>query len=445
MTFASGPVPPIGGHSLFLFLFQLAMLLLLALLMGRLAARVSLPPVVGELLTGIVLGPSLLGAVAPGWFAWLFPQQPEQFHLLDAFGQVGVLLLVGMTGLSLDLGLVRKRGGTAAKVSLPGLVIPLGLGVGAGFLVPGDLLADGSDRAVFAVFLGIAMCVSAIPVIAKTLMDLRLLHRNVGQLILISGTVDDLFGWLGLSIVTAMATTGVQAGGIARSVGFLALFLVAAYVLGRPLVRAAVRATTRSAESGPAVSAAVVIVLLVSAASHLMGLEAVFGALVAGVLIRHAGHGVLERLAPLRTLVMTVLAPAFFAMAGLRVDLSALTRPDVLLAAAVLLLIAVAGKFAGAFLGAWASGLNRWEALAIGAGMNARGVVEVVVAMVGLRLGVLSTEMYTVVVLIAIVTSLMSPPVLRLAAARIEVTAGERLRLSEYETPSRQQPAVDHA
>jgi Kef-type K+ transport system membrane component KefB len=445
MNLASGPVAPIGGHSLFLFLLQVALLLLLALLMGRLAARVSLPPIVGELLTGIVLGPSLLGNVAPGWFAWLFPQQTEQFHLLDAFGQIGVLLLVGMTGLSLDLKLIRKRGSTAAKVSLPGLIIPLGLGVGAGFLVPQSLLAEGSQREVFAVFLGIAMCVSAIPVIAKTLIDLKLLHRNVGQLILISGTVDDIFGWLGLSIVTAMATTGVQAGGIARSVGFLALFVAAAFVIGRPLVRAAVRVTAKSAESGPSISAAVVIVLLMSAAGHLLGLEAVFGALVAGMLLRNAGHGVLERLAPLRTLVMTVLAPVFFAMAGLRMDLSALTQPTVLLAAVVLLLIAVAGKFAGAFLGAWASGLNRWEALAIGAGMNARGVVEVVVAMVGLRLGVLSTEMYTIVVLIAIVTSLMSPPILRKAAARIEVTAGERLRLSEYESPSRQQPAVDQA
>lgn len=445
MAFASGPVPPIGGHSLFLFLLQVALLLLLALLMGRLAARVSLPPIVGELLTGIVLGPSLLGNVAPDWFVWLFPPRTEQFHLLDAFGQIGVLLLVGMTGLSLDLKLIRKRGSTAAKVSLPGLVIPLALGVAAGFLVPPALLAENSHRTVFAVFLGIAMCVSAIPVIAKTLIDLKLLHRNVGQLILISGTVDDIFGWLGLSIVTAMATTGVQAGGIARSVGFLALFLVVAFVIGRPLVRAAVRVTAKSAESGPTISVAVVIVLLTSAGSHLLGLEAVFGALVAGMLIRNAGHGVVERLTPLRTLVMTVLAPVFFAMAGLRMDLSALAQPTVLLAAVVLLLIAIVGKFAGAFLGAWASGLNRWEALAIGAGMNARGVVEVVVAMVGLRLGVLSTEMYTIVVLIAIVTSLMSPPILRMAAARIEVTAGERLRLSEYESPSRQQPAVDHA
>ncbi|HUQ57184.1 cation:proton antiporter [Lentzea sp.] len=434
------PVPPFGGHSLFLFLVQVAVLLVLALLMGRLAMRAGMPAIVGELLTGILLGPSLLGWVAPGWAEWLFPHQVEQFHVLDAFGQIGVLLLVGVTGVSLDLALVRKRRGTAVRISLPGLVIPLGLGIGAGFLVPQALLAGGGDeRLVFALFLGVAMCVSAIPVIAKTLIDLKLLHRNVGQLILISGTVDDVIGWLGLSVVTAMATTGVHAGTIARSTGFLVLFLVASYVIGRPLVRFVMNRVG----DGATIGAAVVVVLAMSALSHLLGLEAVLGALIGGMLIRNAGGDVLEKLLPLRTVVMTFLAPVFFAMAGLRMDLTALVQPSVLVAAVVLLLIAVAGKFAGAFLGAWLSGLNRWEALGIGAGMNARGVVEVVVAMVGLRLGVLSTEMYTIVVLIAIVTSLMSPPILRAAASRIEVTASERLRLREYEPPSRQPQAAD--
>ncbi|MEU5846412.1 cation:proton antiporter [Saccharopolyspora shandongensis] len=442
---AVAPVTPVGGHSLLLFLLQIGLLLLVAVLLGRLAALVSLPPIVGELLTGIVLGPTLLGAVAPDWFAWLFPQETEQFHLLDAFGQVGVILLVGITGLQLDLGLIRKRGATAVRISLAGFIIPLGLGIGAGLLLPNAMLVPGAQRAVFATFLGIAMCVSAIPVIAKTLMDLKLLHRNVGQLVLISGTVDDVVGWLGLSVVTAMATTGLQMGGLARSIGALVLFVLAALVLGRPLVRAAMRATTRTPEPSTTIGAAVVLVVLVSTATHALGLEAVFGALVAGMLIRTAGKEVLTRLAPLRAFVMAVLAPVFFATAGLRMDLTALVDPAVLGTAAVLLLIAVAGKFAGAYLGAWTSGLDRWEALAIGAGMNARGVVQLIVAMVGLRLGVLTTEMFTIIVLIAIVTSAMGPPILRMASARIEVTAGERLRLTEYEATlhSDVRPAVE--
>lgn len=437
MVIASGPVPPLGGHPLAVFLVQVALLLLAATLLGRLAARCSLPPIVGELLTGVLLGPSLLGNTLPRVSEWLFPKVLEQTHLLDAVGQFGLLLLIGVTGLHMDTGLIRKRAATAVRVSLPGFVIPLGLGIAAGCLLPASLLVEGSDRTVFATFLGIAMCVSAIPVIAKTLMDLGLMHRNVGQLILISGTVDDMLGWLGLSVVTAMATSGLHAGTMARLAGLLllfVLFLAGAALIGRPLVHRAMRATVRSAEPGVTLGLAVAFLIAFSATTHVLGFEAVLGALVAGVLIRGAGKDVLTRLAPLRTFVVAVLAPVFFATAGLRMDLTALADPAVLVTALVLLLIAIAGKFAGAFIGAWLSGLGRWEAIALGAGMNARGVVEVIVAMVGLRLGVLSTAMYTVIVLIAVVTSLMGPPILRRAVRRIESTADEELRKAEFQS-----------
>ncbi|MFJ7197789.1 MULTISPECIES: cation:proton antiporter [unclassified Streptomyces] len=431
MVIAIDPVPPLGGHPLAMLLVQVALLLLVATLLGRLAARCSLPAIVGELLTGIVLGPSLLGHTLPQVSEWLFPEVPTQAHLLDAVGQLGVLLLVGITGLHMDTGLIRKRATTAVRVSLPGFVIPLGLGITAGSLLPASLLAEGSDRKVFALFIGIAMCVSAIPVIAKTLMDLGMLHRNVGQLILISGTVDDVLGWFGLSVVTAMATSGLNAGSLVRSAGLLLLFFAGAALIGRPLVHRAMRKTARSDDPGVTLGVAVTLIIAFSAATHAIGFEGVFGALVAGILIRGAGKDVLTRLAPLRTFVVAVLAPLFFATAGLRMDLTALADPAVLLTAVILLVIAIVGKFVGAFIGAWSSGLNRWEAIALGAGMNARGVVEVIVAMVGLRLGVLSTAMYTVIVLIAVVTSLMGPPILRRAVDRIELTADEELRRSD--------------
>ncbi|MBQ0984620.1 cation:proton antiporter [Streptomyces sp. F63] len=292
---------------------------------------------------------------------------------------------------------------------------------------------EGSDRTVFASFLGIAMCVSAIPVIAKTLMDLGLPHRTVGQLVLISGPVDDMLGWFGLSVVTAMATSGLQAGTMSRPAGPLlfVLFLAGAALIGRPLVHRAMRATVRPAEPGVPLGVAVTFLVAFSATTHAFGFETVLGALVAGVLIRGAGERVLTRLAPLRTFVVAVLAPVFSATAGLRMDLTALADPAVLVTALVLLLVAVAGKVVGAFIGAWLSGLGRWEAIALGAGMNARGVVEVIVAMAGLRLAVLSTAMYTVLVLIAVVTSLMGLPILRRAVRRTESTADEERRKAE--------------
>ncbi|MBB2914526.1 Kef-type K+ transport system membrane component KefB [Streptosporangium becharense] len=437
------PVAPIAAHELLIFLLQIGLLLLLALTLGQLARRFGMPAVVGELFVGVVLGPSFLAHVAPDVSAWLFPQDGAQFHLLDAVGQIGVILLVGITGIHMDMGLVRRRGATAAGVSLGGLIVPLAFGIGAGFLLPASLVPDGTETLVFALFLGVAMCVSAIPVIAKTLMDMGLLHRNVGQLTLTAGMIDDAFGWLMLSVVSAMATTGLRAGNVALSVAYLAAVLVFAFVVGRPLVRHAFRLVSRGTDPGPSVATAAVLILLASAGTHAVGLEAVFGAFICGVLIGNTKGVDPARLAPLRSVVLYVFAPIFFATAGLRMDMTSLADPMVLLAGLAVLAVAIIGKFVGAYAGARASRLNRWEALALGAGLNARGVIEVVVAMVGLRLGILSVEVYTIVILVAIVTSLMAPPILRWAMARVEQTAEEELRESEQLSWATGQPQTD--
>ncbi|WP_367221044.1 cation:proton antiporter [Streptomyces sp. 16-176A] len=417
MQRAVAPVAPLPADSVTSFLLQAGALLATAVVLGGLARRVGLPAIVGELSAGVLLGPSVLGALG----IWDGPST-EQLHLLDAAGLLGVLLLVGCSGTELDLRMVRKRGATAARVSIGGLLIPLALGVAAGCVVPLSLLSPGEDRTVVALFLGVAMCVSAIPVIAKTLLDMNLLHRNVGQLTLTAAVIDDVFGWMMLSVVSAMATTGLRTGTVVGSaLTIAAVVLFAAFVL-RPLARAVFR-------RGPVLGPAVVIILLGSAGTQALKLEAVFGAFVCGVVIA----SVLPRpeaLAPLRTVVLTVLAPLFFAQAGLRMDLTALADPEAAAFAATILLLAVAGKFAGAGIGALASGLTRWEALACAAGMNARGVIEVIVAMAGLRLGVLNSSAYTSIVLVAVVTSLMAPPLLRMAMNRIEHTAEEQLRLN---------------
>src|SRR6266511_226084 len=346
----AAPVAPLATKPLLVFLLALVVLLLLARLLGSLAERLGLPAIVGELMTGVVLGPSLLGHLAPGVSGWMLPAKPDQMHLIDAVGQLGVLLLVGITGTHLDVGLLRRQAFTATAVSVCGLVVPLSLGVAMGLLVPASLTSNGrSGHWVFAVFLGVAMCVSAIPVIAKTLSDMRLLHRNVGQLTLAAGMIDDAVGWLLLSVVSAAATVGVSAGRVGLTLAYLVGFV------------------------------------------------------------------------------------AVLATAGLRMDLTALARPAVAVTAVAVLAVAIAGKFVGAYTGARLSRLSPWEGLALGAGMNARGVIEVIVALIGLRLGVLNTATYTIVVLVAIVTSLMAPPLLRLAMARVASNEDERLRKIDHD------------
>jgi Kef-type K+ transport system membrane component KefB len=432
--FSSAPltVAPLGAHELLVFLLQVALLLGLALALGRLASRYGLPAVVGELLVGVLLGPSVLLRLAPGLSHRLFPGSPEQMHLLDTVAQLGVLLLVGVTGMHLDLDLVRRHGRTAALVSGGGLVVPLGLGIGAAFLLPGALVPDGTDRGVFALFLGVAMCVSAIPVIAKTLMEMRLLHRNIGQLTLTAGVIDDVFGWFMLSVVSSVAVAGMSGAPVLKALASVALVALVVLTVGRLLVRHIFRLVRRSSEPGVTTAAAVAVILLAAAATHALRLEPVLGAFLGGVLIGREGKAEPAELAPLRMIALSVLAPVFFATAGLRMDLGALAEPSVALAGLAMLGVAIAGKFLGAWAGASLSGLNRWEALALGAGLNTRGVIEIVVGMVGLRLGILSVAVYTIVVLVAVVTSVMAPPILRRAISRVERTAEEEIRETEH-------------
>ncbi len=428
-------MPLIDGADLRTFLFQLSLLMITALLLGRLTQWIGLTPIVGELCAGVLWGPSVLGAISPAAAARIFPPDAAAFHMVEAVGQVGVLLLVGLTGAHIDLSLVRRRGSTVAKVSIGGLILPAALGVGIGLLVPASLIPDTTERNTFALFLAVAMAVSAIPVIAKTLTDLRMVHRNVGQIILCSVTIDDIVGWATLSVVSAMATTGVRFGNVLLSVGsIIGVFLVA--LLLRPPMRGLLRRADRAdGPDGSATTIGVVVVAVLTAAALTQAakLEAVFGAFVCGMVLGNSGVLAHHRLAPLRATVLAFLAPLFFSLAGLRMDLTALADPVVVVTGLVVLTAAIVGKFAGAYLGARWSRISHWEGLALGAGMNARGVIEVIIAMVGLRLGVLSVEIYTVIILVAIVTSLMAPPLLRRTMARVEQTAEEDLRAQTFD------------
>jgi Kef-type K+ transport system membrane component KefB len=417
---AMAPVPPLSGAVLQTFLFQLGLLLLVATVLGRVAVRLSLPAVVGELAAGILLGPSLIGGLAGDPVRWLATPRAEQLALLDGIAQVGVILLVTVTGMQLDLGLVRRHASSAVAVSLPGFLIPLGLGVGAAYFVPASLLGPHDSRMAPALFLGLALAVSAIPVIARILLDMDLLDTRVGQLILVTGAIDDLLAWLSLSALVAAVGSGDGAGGLLHAYLVFGIAGAAVAFVGRPLIHTLLRATTRSPDPIGTISVAVVVVIGLCALSQAVGLEALFGAMAAGIIIRGAGPEVVERLPPIRTVMLAVLAPIFFGMVGYRLDVTALADPPVLLAAAGLLVLAVAGKLAGGFLGGWLSGLERWETLALGGGINARGVVQIVIATIGMRMELISTAGFTVIVMIAVATSLMSPGLLRFALNRME-------------------------
>ncbi len=439
---AAAPVAALGGHQLLVFLLQVSLLLGVAVLLGALATRCGLPAVVGELAAGVLLGPTMLHRFVPGLSDWLLPQNANQLHLLDAVGQLGVLLLVGSAGCQLDLGLIRRHKRGVGWVGAGALIVPLAAGVAAGLVLPHALRPAGTDHAEFAVFIGVAVCISAIPVIASALMQMGLYDRTIGQLIMGSAAVDDIVGWLLLSVLSATATTGFRMGALGKPVGYLALILLVTVTIGRPVVRLVLRLANAAPNPGIRVATVVVLLVLCGAGSQALGMEPILGAFLGGLLIGSSGLLDLSASLALRTVVLAVLAPLFFATAGLRVDLGSLGQPAVFGSGIALLAVAVVTKFVGSYLGARIGRLSHWQGVALGAGLNARGVVELIVAVVGLRLGVLNAASYTVIVLIAVFTSMMAPPLLRLAVSRMPA---EPLTDAELHVPTSAEKSQDLA
>jgi Kef-type K+ transport system membrane component KefB len=354
--------------------------------------------------------------VSPALFDGLFPHRLDQAVLLDSLTQVCALLLVGVSGAQLDvLGIGRRLGAAAATVSLAGLVVPLGLGVGAGLV----LRSGHPDRLVFALLIGVGMCVTSIPVIAKILSDVGILQHRIGRLILVAGFIDDVVAWLLLAVVGVLAGDVRDPRSILESVGGLMALILLAVLVGTRATRWLLQRTSRPDSYALDTAVVVLVVLAGAVITQWLGLEAMFGAFVAGSLVGSAGMDP-ARLTPLRTMTLAVFAPLFLATAGLRMDLSLLVDRHALVVAAALLGLAVVGKLVGAYAGARVAGIGHWEAGAVAVGMNARGVVAIVVAMVGLRLGILDATMYTIVVFIGICTSLMAAPLLMWTVLHID-------------------------
>ena len=426
-----GAIKPLSGHELLLVLLQFGLLLLVARILGEVAVRLGLPSVVGELMAGLVLGPTLLGSISGGAFEALFPPKPEQLHLIEVVSWLGVIMLLILTGLETDVRLIARKGKGAAAISVGGIAVPFATGLALGFLLPRDFIARPDQRLVFALFIGTAMSISAIPVIAKVMMEMNVIRRDIGQVTLAAGMLDDTVGWILLSVVAGMAKGGGGSGGTAlKSVLAVAGVLVFSFTAGRRLVPAAIRLVDNHIPGDMAkISLLMVMALGWGALTHALDLEAVLGAFIVGILVgevKRFDHSVRHSF---EQITLAVFAPVFFAMAGLRVDLGALFEVKVLVVALVVLAVAIAGKFVGAYVGARVSRMGHWEALSLGAGMNARGAMEIILATIGLSVGVLTQNMYSIIVVTAIVTSLMAPPLLHWTLGKVEMGDEERERL----------------
>lgn len=396
--------------ALALLLAQIAAILLLSRAVGLVTRHLGQPMVMAEMVAGILLGPSLLGQVAPSAFSALFPA--SSLHVLKTLSQLGLVLFMFVIGLELDPKLLRERRGASVLISHVSIFLPFMLGLGLAWWLHQHYAPAGVAFLPFALFLGIAMSVTAFPVLARILTENGLMQSRVGTIAIACAAVDDVTAWCLLAFVVAIA----RAHGVSQAVlttGLAAAFVAMQVFVLRPLLR---RFGERVAAQGQLTSAHLVFVLLLLMASagitELIGIHALFGAFLFGAVLPKEGGLAKQVSDRLESVAVLLLLPLFFAYSGLRTRVGLVGGAGDWLVVLLIISLATLGKFGGSAVAARITGLGWREASAIGVLMNTRGLVELIVLNLGLDLGVLSPTLFTMLVLMALTTTFATTPIL---------------------------------
>ena len=391
-------------------LLALVAVIVASRIVGRLFRLLGQPPVIGEVVAGILLGPSLLGRLAPGAYAYLLPASVAPF--LGVVAQLGVILYMFLVGLELNPAILREHGHAAVATSHAGIVVPFVLGALLALgLYPRLATADVPFTS-FALFLGVSLSVTAFPVLARILTDRRLSKTNLGVLALSCAAADDVTAWCLLAFVVGVAQA--QVSGAVLVLALTAGYIALVFLVVRPVVARLVPLYD-GPRLGQGAMAAVLVALLLSAlATEVIGVHAIFGAFLLGAVIPHDSALARDLTRKLEDVVTVLLLPAFFAFTGMRTQLGLLAGPGQWLVCGAIVLAATAGKFGGTLAAARLTGLGWRPAAALGVLMNTRGLMELIVLNIGYDLGIISPTLFAMMVLMALVTTLATTPALRL-------------------------------
>jgi Kef-type K+ transport system membrane component KefB len=398
-------------------LSQVLLALAAVILVGRIFSAalkwLGQPPVIGEVIAGIALGPSLFS-----WFGYeaspLLPKDVAPY--LSIIAQLGVILYMFLVGLEFNPNQLKSNAAAAVAISFTSIVLPLALGAGLAVGLFSQFAPAGTTMASFALFMGVAMAVTAFPVLARILTDRGIATTEIGVLALSCAAVDDVTAWCLLAFVSGVVKS--QAGGTAYVIVFSLLYIGAMMILVRPI---AARLITRENKNGLSATTVAVIfaALLLSAwITEAIGIHAVFGAFLLGVVIPHDSYIAQSLKAGLEQVVIVLLLPAFFAYTGMRTQIGLVNGWNEWLTCGLIILVASIGKFGGTLAAARLSGLDWKTGSALGILMNTRGLMELIVLNVGLDLGVISPTLFAMMVIMALVATLATTPLLVLLEQR---------------------------
>ena len=433
LWYGSTPQIPTDGHgslteslwqnfrsSLSVLLVQIVVILAAAGLFSRLFRRIGQPPVMGEMLAGIVLGPSVLGFFFPQAMSFIFP--PTSLETLRLLSQIGVVLFMFVVGMELNVRHVKEKGSAAVMISHASIIVPFVLGAALSLFLYRGLAPPGTSFSAFALFIGVAMSITAFPVLARILEDRGLSQTHLGSIAITCAAVDDVTAWCILALVIAL----VQASGIAVSfvtILFTLLFALAMIFLVRPHLRRMVKQATGSHVNTRRLIAGVLAFVLISAlVTEIIGIHALFGAFIAGVVMPPSADFRAFLRDKLDAFSAAAFLPLFFAFTGLRTQVSLLNDWQSWAMCGVIILVAIAGKLGGSMLMSRWTGMSWSQSFSIGVLMNTRGLVELVVLNIGYDLGILSGRIFAMMVLMALVTTFMTGPLLSLVNIRAKGT-----------------------
>ena len=404
------PPPAATGNVLFHVLLALAAVIALGRLLGYLLAYLGQPPVIGEVLAGILLGPSLLGQVAPEAAGYLLPQTVAPY--LGVIAQVGVILYMFLVGLEFNGSLLRQQARTTLAIAHASMTLPFLLGAILALYTYPRLSSSDVPFTSFALFAGVAMAVTAFPVLARILTDRGMHKTELGVLALTCAAADDVTAWCLLAFVVGIAQAKV--GGALLVLVWTAAYVAVMVLLVRPLVQRFLGRLTQEEVTPGIIALVLVLVLLSALATEGIGIHAIFGAFLLGALIPHDCGLARTFTHKLEEFVSLFLLPAFFALTGMRTQIGLLADPAQWLLCGLIILVATAGKFGGTFVSARLTGLGWREAAALGALMNTRGLMELIVLNIGLEMHVIGPTLFAMMVLMALVTTMATSPILQL-------------------------------
>lgn len=393
------------------FIAQVGLIVLVSRLLALVTRRIGQPMVVAEVVAGILLGPSLFGLVMPTSYGIIFAS--DSLKTLALTSQLGLILFMFLIGLEFEPSILRGRTRASVLISHSSICVPFGLGALLAWGLRGELSPPGVSFLSFALFMGSAMSITAFPVLARILAELKLLRTGVGTLALTCAAVDDLTAWCLLSFVVATATAAGFSDALTTTL-LTCTYIAFMILVARPLLARVLAYCQRRGSLTQNVVALLLLLLLASSlVTEWIGIHALFGAFLFGGALPREGRFRGELIAKLKDVVMVVLLPLFFAFSGVRTHLGLLTSLEAWLTCGLITLVASIGKFGGSALAARAAGLSWRESSVLGVLMNTRGLMELLVLNIGLDLGLLSPKLFTMMVVMALVTTFMTSPILR--------------------------------